>query len=61
MIFLIYVFLTLIAVVFIYNETETFINKNVKSIFWRKFWKILAMFFALFIFFIVFFYICLKY
>jgi hypothetical protein len=61
MIFLIYVFLTLFAVVFIYDKTETFINKNVKSIFWQKFWKTLAIFFALFIFFIVFFYICLKY
>jgi hypothetical protein len=61
MIFLIYVFLTLAAVVLIYDEIENFINKNVKSTFWRKFWKILAMFFALFIFFIGFFYICLKY
>jgi hypothetical protein len=60
MIFLIYVFLTLAAVVLIYDEIETAIDKNIKSTFWRKFWKALAIFFSLFIFFIAFFYICLK-
>jgi hypothetical protein len=60
MLFIIYVLLTFIIAVFLYDSIDTFINEHIKSIFWRNFCKILAMSFILILFFAVFFYLCIK-
>jgi len=60
MIFLVWVFLTLVAVVFLYDEVDKFLEKKVKNPLLRRGLKWFSMCFAIVIFFLIFFYICLR-